>query len=824
MGYLAFRWAVMAVAAALLLPPIDAHAGEGDAAAAASAATVGRLSHPESLVFEGNETFTAKQILDGLRTDTDFLLASHPAAPRGEYVRLVTEKVRAGYMNCGFPDVRVEGALDAAAARLTLKIVEGPRYKCGEVRVVGAREIPAGKLVKLLTEPRMVSEYEVAKRGEEGKPPEPENPIWTKGAPAPFGALPQRRLTRLATQACSEFGNFAPQLEAGVVADPKSGTAELLVTIRHEGPRAVLGGTRVTGLVKSDEADLLELLELKPGMVIDRQAVNDINYRLWRSARFLSWTVTPSLPTKPGETRSTLAIDVVEYNKAPALGVELTREDQAMLKLRDWLAAFAAGEEDLVLTVEGQGTRRSARFQAIFSPRHGLLTACNMNVDGRVAISHGLAFDSKSLIMFEMQGRRRCTIPAGNMPLKALLSVVARSRPDKDGDCFFLGGNLSVSSELDHAANRHVVLQLDPVAFLALGRSKYLLAMVEDGILNLSAPGLPGVLKIDAATGRPLESSISGPGASLKVRLSKGAAGKALEKLGLSASDGPEAFDPKRPAGSSIGFLAYEVIQILRALEVERAPDERAGAALRKLLSRGALAPLDRLVTAGSRNTGKESFNVPEDVFGNLAQDAGTASKGLDPGAVNDRLMAEIGRALLFFGEQGLPRDSWAWTLGREKAFGLMGLGRYEAAEMKRLYGSPDLGPLGCLACARLSPVSPRPFARKGLERLTSAALLADLRPFLAKEAPLGESLRAVLEAARELTDEEAEALVSLLPPKDAPAAGQALTALRASKDKPLDEALPAMAEAAWKAGLRELLEKALREVVGRTPGLFDPE
>jgi hypothetical protein len=80
---------------------------------------VGNLGEPARLSIEGGLTFTEGDIRRALQSDLDYLVAAHPDASLSECLAAVEKRIRAGYRDCGFPDVAVQARFDLPAGRIS---------------------------------------------------------------------------------------------------------------------------------------------------------------------------------------------------------------------------------------------------------------------------------------------------------------------------------------------------------------------------------------------------------------------------------------------------------------------------------------------------------------------------------------------------------------------------------------------------------------------------------------------------------------------------------------------------------------------------------
>src|SRR5207249_2867396 len=117
--------------------------------------------------------------------------------------------------------------------RILVKIEEGPRYRCGSVRVTGAHKMQAPAIINALTVTRdqtqAVQQVFVFRDYPPTNPPPteaglaqwPDNSwLWLKDQPAHFSEFALRRLTLAVTNTLREHGFFFPEVNVSVAPDP----------------------------------------------------------------------------------------------------------------------------------------------------------------------------------------------------------------------------------------------------------------------------------------------------------------------------------------------------------------------------------------------------------------------------------------------------------------------------------------------------------------------------------------------------------------------------------------------------------------------------
>lgn len=112
---------------------------------------VGSLGSPEMIDFSGNDSFSERALREGLSGLPELILASHPSAPRDKFLATVQQALERGYRGHGFLHSQISAATDPAASRVRVSIVEGLRFKCGDIRIDGTHDVAAEEILRDLT-------------------------------------------------------------------------------------------------------------------------------------------------------------------------------------------------------------------------------------------------------------------------------------------------------------------------------------------------------------------------------------------------------------------------------------------------------------------------------------------------------------------------------------------------------------------------------------------------------------------------------------------------------------------------------------------------
>lgn len=111
---------------------------------------VGDLGRKETLVFEGLHTFDRNDIINALTPHLEYQLAANPAAPLGNYLKTIEKLILAGYKRNGFPEASVAARVDTNDSRhIIVRVDEGPRFMCGEIKVIGSKLFTADSFKSL---------------------------------------------------------------------------------------------------------------------------------------------------------------------------------------------------------------------------------------------------------------------------------------------------------------------------------------------------------------------------------------------------------------------------------------------------------------------------------------------------------------------------------------------------------------------------------------------------------------------------------------------------------------------------------------------------
>ena len=804
---------------------------------------VGKLGDPDRLVFAGLKTFTPQAIRSALMQNVDFLLAAHPVAPRSEYLSILPLMIRSGYEASGFPNAQVSAALDAAQEKIILTIAEGPCYLKGGIDVFGSRTISVPGLVRRLTEAypptqmassqaqippaanaakdAITTSFQVSDRigtlpGNEkrldktGKEVQPTPAVWVKGDPASFSIQALAGFNWAVTNSLADSGHLFPKIEIHVLPDAVAGTASLRIEILDEGPRDAIHEIEIKGNKRNSRDDILKYLSLAPGTPVDGELISRTELLLWRSARFLRHDVSVRRQ-ESDPTKLKLTIDLVEYSKAPPLTDEPSAEEQALLRMCDWLSAFSQRDEDLEVSLGKMpwDVFQKTQVDVIMAPRTGwFIRFRNPESNGTSAGLLAVSVTSKALTWFSPQRGLKLSMPMTKGQVFAFLKITANPLPDPDARFDIeIGAAVRSDSAMTNGAATIETL-FAPVAFLDQVHRTNVTATWKGGLLVVTNED--SLLEMDVATGRPLKLDLFDDRKQVGfARIEKGLFAAATNDMAASGTKLVEAFDSSRTVSSTIAFAVDELLRgaLLAPWLAHESTSEqvnRAAVALHKVFQGGILAPLDEFSASGIGKEDKE-FSIP-------------VSPTESPQQATSAMMAGMAAWVFRQCDQLFPKQSWPWTAAHEAVLVLSGKGKYADLELSRLYGSKEIGPIGYLTLAKLlamvnSPAA-RAFAQRGLTFLFVDDFRNDYRLLFEGNSPLSQSMQKVVAAIRTLSDEDVEAIAFVLPKGFGDFVRDAGRLLRRSEGQSDREIIALAMDRYWEQSLRSQVRAALMTVL----------
>jgi len=801
---------------------------------------VGETGDPGLIELFGNQTFTTNAIREELMMSAGYLLGSHPLALREPFLRMLREKIRGGYQNGGFPDPQVEVRYDKERRRAGVKIVEGKRFRCGEILVQGvAPEVARTVVAKLTIRPGPDFNFKFPAAKKEGSDgvnfsaeihpnagPDPSRPFsqeaeqkifWEIGEPVSFVELVRQELERITATAMAQHGFFFPRLEVSLQRNEEKSIANLLIKVTDSGPAAVIDEIALSGNRKNSKAEILGFLGLKTGMPITRSTLDEAGRKLWNSGRFRLYKLEPELipAENPASRQLRLVMRVDEFDSLPKLNEELTPNQKAMLLLSQWMSGFATRGEDLVIRAEGVNDLLPIDLSGIIvlAPGKGFVMRLADPQGTGNGYAYSLCMSNSSLGIYDQLRASKLVVKDPDLRFWGFMRCVPTAPGESNTANVFLGAGFSGSRDAEKQPDRGMQFEFAfaPASFAEQADKFSGQCVVEGGHLTMTDSNL--TLRVDAATGRLEEFKMYFPesgGVSnhISVQLTNGAFELAARELEIQGNSCSNRYSPTKPAGSVVGFLLGEVFRLglsWTATNLPAAQRDRMVAGLNRLLTPDVLA----LDAPSTGDTNDNVFKLPMDET--------------DLAVAQNSFLAMFSGLVFRYCNDWFPKYSWPWSLARESVLVLASKGVFVEGELDRLSRSEDTGPLGSLVTAylvgKVNPSAGRAFATRGLTRLSVTDFNADCRLFLEGDSGLARTFANIAANLRKMPEDEFEALVATLPPGEAAFLRDAAKALRQSPDQPLSKVLSPGLETYWNTSLRKIIRAKLLKLTVELQG-----
>jgi hypothetical protein len=774
------------------------------AGAARGADDVGPLGDPAKLTFEGTLPASPDRLRWALGGDPSIQAAAEPDQPLADYLATLERRLRAGLRSSGY--ARPAVAVDAAADKVVVRFDIGARRRQGRVMVDGdTAGLNAPDLIRRLTTPTDRGPFDCAfdagtwtirpTRGATDP-----KAVWSSDGWADFDndGTGADHTTSVA-DALADMGYLAPRVATAVEDD---GTAGLLhVHARELGPQATVDKVVVTGVKSNPPAAIADLLGLHVGQRLDLRQLQDAQQRLWDSGRLVRHTITAS-QADDGSGRAVVAVDVFEGD-LPPISKPFTPTEQAMLRLRTWLAAGLAHGRDVTFDF---ATSNGTTASLAAGGRSGV--TCTLRArwpqpGGRTAgLGCDAVFTAKTIIVILPDLRQQWTLRLGDGQIVTRLAAEANLGVDADQKPWTASANAQASFS-GNVGGPPVRLDvaLAPAFFVHQAHLSGWSYDVRDGVLAAASgdPHEPWRLRVKLDTGELLSFGQRGPDSSMTVAMADEAVATRAAAIAAAAHGEPNAADASSPIPAAASLIVQELARAGMLRDgADDAHADRATAVVARLASPANLAPIQWPAAASG---GPDDFDLP----------AGPA----DPSA-QGQLLGAIANGVLAFDDHLFARDTWPWHL--QRSAGMTLANQAAAADTEAAAVDATGGPIACLAAAevqaRLGQTDlAATSARHGLDRLTNAAFDRDVRGLLADGCGTAAATRRVVDAARQLTPAEVDDLAGGLPPAAAARLRTTVLALRVLSPEPGERAVGDLLDRAWGLGLRDRVAAELRRL-----------
>ena len=806
-------------------------AAPGDIPAAPTAAA---LANPSRWRFVGCEAFPADDLRDALAASVDVIVASRSSGTVDRLIEVFTRELTLGYRSVGYPDAVVAADIDRDARQLVITIDEGKLFRQGKVAVRGATSIDVDRLISAIKQKYAPAEAIPVFAGTpaageaplhwlkpSGQPETLHDAIWNPGQPASFAPSIGKTWEPLVQLFLKRQGYSDPVVTASV--EPaEDGTAKLVITIRDEGPRIVLGEIEVTGNERNSTEDVLEYLQLKVGQPFDAIRQARLHWQLKQAARFLKHDVQLISPPF-GEGPSRLKLTLVEAPRVPTLKEAFTPEQQVAIRAANWLSTQREYDWEITLcakNIDEQASpfekeffsEREATLRYILSPsdRSALLEIGTNDREGRLVWGQVLSVSPGSGWL--LAPHRKAKLEWGSLHGTLLLQIVFDVYPpDAEGHMskFQFGTGLNSQPAQDGQPIRDVIA-IAPLAMILEVTKESNDVELTDGRMTIRGKpddrGATFELVLDAQTGRLITWHFAYNGNRIEIRTDKHLYAEAAKKWQAQRAASQNRLHAGAPITSWLQHVTEEARSIEK-LQTQRLPKWFRLA--ERLVNSGVLRPLDEAVAKSADAAASPAkFSIP--IEPNPKSPLG-AMAWLDP----------VIRAALPFYAKVFPRDTPGWTIGREATLMLL---QPKGVEIPSPFGvrlmleEDQAGPLHFLMAARLlgvvSPGHRFVLANRGLQELSPESFRRDIAALLHEKGLASHSATALAGLLRSLDEPDLDDLAELmsLAEDDRALVTRLLKELTRRRDEPAHILLPELAEDVWPV-LRPRVEAALKDL-----------
>ena len=824
--------------------------------------TATALADPLRWRFVGCDAFPSNEFRDALTANVEVIVASRSAVTIDSLIETVTRQLTLGYRAAGYFEATVSAEVDRDTRQLVMTIIEGRLFRQGRVEVRGATSIDTARLMAAVTkkqapaeaipvfsEAPAESDAPLSWINASGAPEKLNDAIWSPGQPAAFHstswtgwnpvlelmrkrAVPALKVTGSPALWESQIqlilkrmGYLDATLTAAIELEDDS-TATLVITVRDEGPRMVLGEIEVTGNRRNATADIIESLQLQPGMPFDAMQHARLHWQLKQTHRFLKHDVEVISPPF-GDGPSRLKLTLVEAPGIPTLKESFTPEQQVVIRAANWMSsqrefdsevsirsknlAQLFSKQDAGETASKQFAReffsdRDASFRLILSPvaRSAMLELGVTERDDRLVWGQVLSVgrDSNWLLAPHRQSQLEWGGLYGSLALKLEIAV---HPPDGEGQMsrlnFGLGQNSATVKDGEPIRNE---IQISPLALL-LKLTKETSKVEQTGDL-LTIRGDSNDLVIDVKSGRIVTWRFDFGGSEATVRWDRNIHAEATKKWQSQRDAAKNEHHAGAPVTATLNYLTEEA-RAVESLQSQRLPTWFRLA--ERVVQSGVLRPVDEAVAKSNWDEkAPRSFSIP--VEPNPKSPLG-ALAWLDPCL----------RAALPYYAKVFPHDTPGWTIGREVTLMMLRPNGVEIPSpqgFRLMLEEDQAGPLHFLLAAHLfgvfSPGHKVVLAQRGLKELTPPALRRDVVALLDQRSVSAQITNGLAELLRTLDESDMEDLAELLnlQPSDRSVVASLLKELTRRGDEPAHNLFSELVERAWPI-IAPRLEAALRDL-----------
>lgn len=807
---------------------------------------------PQTLQFEGQQSYTLEQIANGLSKSTVYWAAAHRSAAAESFPDVVCRLVRAGYLHAGFADVEVrllreEG--EETPFRFLIK--EGERYRCGQITFAPNNAFSSQeKLRQILSKPPSGDRSEYV-------------PVaWTIDQPALMDeALNPLNFEHNVNAFLAGSGSHLKG-EVTITRRTNLKVADMHVDFKEKHHPFVLGAIEVEGSLNNSKEDVLEFLQLKTGMAFDDGLGNRIKKKLRASARFLKHEI--SFEKDPSKGLVKMGVQLRDFKDAPALKQSFSPGDAAILGFVEKLQDLSDWKKDLVMHFKVKHLDRVtlqalhqivdpllapnrvvSEIQLILSSEGFMLSVLDDKTDGVNEPLVALGFSPKTGFVFflpDLQKKYIATaddIPSSAGGVTILADMLPIPDPGEDGSLFNFMLGLGFNTQHQHSFKEMLALNIAPVVSIGFINREGVKTEIKDDSLSIKKKfeNMDLLMKLDLTHHSLALLELHDTETSrllMEAFMQSDALHKSMTSIIDATNSSANTFDRSNPFGSFLGFLTEWISPaFFEAAESYQGSSQQAGIFARLVSKTGLLVQrVWKPKEKGNFQLGRldwsdvvqqNGMEIPVRTIGeklalklrNKAESDAVAGKNHTAPTSNP--FQQIALTVLFqFKDDLFPRGSWPWMMSIESMLLHERASSHSEQILLELARSSRIGPFGCLVASYLlETVGSRramDAALKGQRRLSPEQFEKDYRPVLGPNSALGEVLLGMHEYYSQLDQTEKRLMHHSL--KNVHPALELLQKLDQKEHQNIMEILRPEMNVLWEKNFHEIANDFLRKQV----------
>jgi hypothetical protein len=721
---------------------------------------------------------------------------------------------------------------DGQRRAVVVRIDEGPRFRVGEIRVTGNKQINSEALVDLLTTPqqqrawRYVRGDALSRTSSDTEADEDDERYWEAGELVDFRQDPTTKFEEGVRLALDGLGYAAASFHVEMLCEPEKELMHAHVAILNESSPTTIGRIEVTGLKRDSEKMLLEYLKIAPGDRVTADTLQRISDELADSCRY--WTHDIEVLVESGGdaarqsgASAVLRLGLEEYAAVPPIGEPLSATDEVLRKTAAWIKSLVTNPDspDLVCTLAGANLGG-----ALHATRVGLAADGTLAIEARFESVRGLTLDHSFVVgaecaeIYDWKSDEKFCYSPDSPPLVQLLIAAEHDSEGKQAAQLSFGYAIGSSNDRDRSSKFPGRVRIAPVAVLRLAHLPESKVELRDGVLKLHQDELE--LEIDEATGqiRSLQAATF-PLVGVSTIHLETRSGAVVEMVDRARNRGRDYPNRRDPANFVVSLVSFCLEQCERQPFIRR-DSSRLGfcrAARQLLESRELRAELAEMQSSSTDN--KDDRDLPKFQIADEPSD--------DDSDWFDRMLPHgpASANVLF------PYGSMPWTIMREYCFWHLNDGeadenfdefsKHATREFDRLLRTNDAGPVGHLLLAHVfrtvfypSQSKSTAFtAERGLAVVTDVALAKDIELLTDGDHGLAIACRAGTEMLGKMSAEDQRQLLELVPEDFQGVIRQLIDRRNENPDEPPAEAIKHVLMETWHSGLRDAVEAELRSL-----------